>query len=316
MDVAYLLAVGAAVANAASNLLQRAANRKEPSSLSMRPGLILDLLRRPIWLAGIGAVIASFLLIATALGMGRLASIEPIVVLELPLTLIGAARMLGSKLRSREWAAVGAMTAGLAGLIGFLGPSRGTNGHAPAVDWAVAATATVGAIAVVVVLALRLRGTKRPALLGAATGMTFGLTSAFMKGMTASYQHGGIVATLTSWQTYAMIVSGLVAMFLLQNAFQAGRLVVVQPGITLADPVVAITWGVIVFRETTRPGVFVAAAIVSAMVMGFATVALARSPLLEAAGALKEGGPGASDRSGEAAHGDGEPAGVRATRNV
>jgi hypothetical protein len=158
-------------------------------------------------------------------------------------------------------------------------------------DWLLATSATVALIVAILVAALwrtsPRSGARRPALLGVATGVAFGLTAAFMKGMTAAY-HGGVVGVLTSWQTYAMATSGLAAMFLLQNAFHAGRLLVVQPGITLADPAAAMAWGVFVFHERTRGGVFLALAVLSGLLIAAATVVLAGSPLLDERGAARE----------------------------
>lgn len=280
----YGLAVLAAASNAASNVLQRKANRDAPAELSMRPKLILELLHRKVWLAGFGTVVLSFVLMAAALSMGRLAAVQPIVVMELPLTLIGASRVLGARLHAREWLAAAAMTAGLAGLIAALSPAAGNQGAAPGAAWAIAGTATVAAIAAVVTAGLRGDERRRAALLGVGTGMTFGLTAAFMKGMTSAFHHG-VIGVLGAWQTYAMILAGILGMFLMQNALHAGRLIVAQPGITLADPAVAIVWGVVVFHESTSGGLALLGAIASAAVMVGGVVVLARSPLLADEGA-------------------------------
>jgi hypothetical protein len=301
--LSYVLAVLAAGANATANVLQRKANRQEPPELSMSPRLLAGLVRRPVWLAGFGAVVASFLLMAAALGMGRLAAVQPIVVLELPLTLWGAARVLGSDLGWREWVPAGAMTTGLAGLVAFLAPQGGNHGKAGGLSWIVASAATIGLVAAAVAGGLvgtePGRGARRPALLGAATGMTFGLTAAYMKGMTAGFSHG-VVGVLGSWQTYAMAVSGLGGMFLMQNSLHSGRLLVAQPGITLADPAVAIIWGAAVFHERTHGGIELALAVVSGAVMAGATVALAHSPLLEDEAAAEEGDQTPPSAGGEA----------------
>lgn len=281
MWVSYLLAVLAAAVNATSNVLQRKANREEPAELSMSVRLLLRLLRRPIWLAGFGTVVLSFLLMAAALGTGRLAAVQPVIVLELPLTLVAASRVLGAHLSKREWVAAVVMTVGLAGLIASLQPAAGNNGDAPGVAWALAGATSVVAIGLVLAGGLRSRNqAHRAALLGVATGMTFGLTAAFMKGMTAGFSHGGLTGVLTQWQTYAMAMSGIAGMFLLQNALHAGSLIVAQPGITLADPVVAIVWGVVVFHESTRTGAPLVAAVASAALMAGGAIVLARSPVL------------------------------------
>jgi drug/metabolite transporter (DMT)-like permease len=287
--LSFALAVLAACANAAANVLQRKANKDKPPELSMRLRLVLDLLRDARWLAAVGLITVSFVFLATALSMGRLAAVQPVVVMELPLTLIGASLVLGARLGAREWVASAAMSAGLAGLITSLAPSAGNNGAAPGTDWAVSSALSVALLGAVALLGIRAgTGTRRAALLGVATGMTFGLTAAFMKGSTAGYHRDGVVGAVTSWQTYAMVVAGLVGMYLMQNAVHAGRLVVAQPGITLADPVVAIVWGVVVFRESPRTGPVIVAAVVSAAVLAAGAVVLARSPLLSGAGGTEE----------------------------
>lgn len=301
MFAGFVLAVLAAASNATSNVLQRKANREEPPELSMSPRLIVDLLHRPTWLAGLGTVTLSFLLMAVALSMGRLAAVQPVVVLELPLTLIGAARVLGATMSAREWIASAVMTVGLAGLIASLDPQAGNRGGPSDVAWVVASVVTACAIAAVIAYGLRTRHQgRRVAMLGVATGMTFGLTAAFMKGMTGAFHRAGFAGGVSSWQTYVMILTGIAGMYLMQNAVHAGRLIVAQPGITLADPLVAIVWGVVVFHESTRSGPAVLAALLSGALLAAGAVVLARSPILEDDGATEErtaqGGDG--DRSG------------------
>jgi hypothetical protein len=50
-------------------------------------------MRHPAWLGGIITVLASFLLIVMALRLGHLAAVEPVIILELPLTLLLASRV-------------------------------------------------------------------------------------------------------------------------------------------------------------------------------------------------------------------------------
>src|SRR6202000_3308528 len=85
---------------------------------------------------GIPAITAGFLLQASALGAGELAVVEPILVLELPLTLILAARVFRSSgMGWREWGARLAMTVGLAGLLYFLDPTPGDQGNVAPYVW-------------------------------------------------------------------------------------------------------------------------------------------------------------------------------------
>lgn len=285
----YVLAVLAACANAISSVLQRKANRTVSQRQNLSLKLIWTLMHQPVWFGGVLAVIAGFLLQATALSNGRLSVVEPILILELPATLILASRVFRTRLHKREWGSAAAMTAGLAGMLYFLSPSAG---HAHSVrwyDWLIAIGVNLGVVAALVTWARRAPaghgqrdskgGARRAAMLGIAAGATFGLTAALMKGMTDTYARG-FAALFTGWQLYAMIAAGVMGMFLLQSAMNAGRLIAAQPGVTLSDPIVSILWGIVVFGERTRGGWFIALAVISGLVMAAAVVALAGSPLL------------------------------------
>jgi drug/metabolite transporter (DMT)-like permease len=103
----YALAVLAACANATSSVLQRKANRRAPRRENMSLRLIWSLAHEPVWFGGILAVTGGFLLQAAALGGGQLSVVEPILVLELPATLILASRVFGSRMHAgsgaRPW---------------------------------------------------------------------------------------------------------------------------------------------------------------------------------------------------------------------
>lgn len=285
-----LLAILAAVANAFASALQRKAARREPIEENLSLRLLWHLLHRPVWLGGIGAVIAGFLLQATALGSGQIALVEPLLALELPVTLVLSTWLFGSRLHRREWTSAAVMAIGLAALLIALSPTGGSAADVPWGYWLAAGGVNLLAIAAGVLWARRQPpGARRAALLGATTGCAFGLTAALMKGMTSAFS-GGFAALFTSWQLYAMIVAGAGAMFLLQSAMHAGRLLATQPGLTIADPVVSILWGVLVFRENVRGGWFILLAVVSAAAAGTAIVTLSRSPLLSGESGRDEAG--------------------------
>ncbi len=306
--MAYLLAVLAACANATSSVLQRKANLEVPQSQNLSPRLIWTLLHKPVWFGGIAAITAGFLLQATALGFGQLSVVEPVLMVELPLTLILASRVVRQRMGRAEWWPVAAMTAGLAGMLFFLSPSAGKSGGVHWYAWAVGIGANLALIAVLVLRGKRHapegrgsrerhgKGSHRAALLGIAAGAGFGLTAALMKGMTQNFSHG-MAAVFTSWQLYAMVAAGLLGMFLVQSAMNAGQLVATQPGITLSDPVVSVLWGTLAFGEVVRGGWYAGLAAICAVVTAGAVVALARSPLLAGSGQAGEAEP-AESRAG------------------
>lgn len=278
--LAFALASLAAISNATSNLLQREANRRVPPKLALSFGLVGSLLRQKMWLAGIGAVIVSFVLQVGALDAGALAAVQPVIIMELPLTLIGAAVLLGAPMGAREWTASLLMTAGLVVLIVFLDPHPVARLALPASTWAMASAGTVAAIGVLVVAGWRAVTERRAAWWGAAAGIAFGLTAAYMKGMTHAL-HRGPAGVFGSWTTYAMVGTGIAGMYLLQHALHAGRLVAAQPGITLLDPLTAILWGALVFGEPTAGTSGMLWAAVGATALGAGAWLLARSPALQ-----------------------------------
>lgn len=273
--LSLVLALLAAGCNALSSVLQRKANIAEAQRRSFGLSLLLHLLSRPAWLLGVLAMIASFLLQATALNFGTLAGVEPVLVLELPLTLILGAALLHRRLHTRDWAAAAMMAAGLATLIAALSPS---GGDAQGVSTPTALLALGTAIAGVLILVLlgRLgpeRG--RAALFGAAAGAGFGVTAGLMKLSVARLSADGVAALFSAWQTYGVVVLGIASVGLVQAALNAGTLVAAQPGITLADPLVAVLWGIVVVGEETRTGPVLLLAVLGGLLIVVAVVWLA-----------------------------------------
>jgi hypothetical protein len=133
----------------------------------------------------------------------------------------------------------------------------------------------------------------RAALLGIASGRGYGLTAAYTKGFTARFAGGGVAAVVSSWQLYACAAAGLTSLWLLENAHHAGPLAAAQPGITLADPLVATTWGVLIFGEDVRGGPVLTLLVLPAAALTPGAMALIRSPRLQA--------PQAADTDGAAA---------------
>lgn len=275
------LALLAALANAAASVLQRRATRDEPDSRVASWRLLWDLVHRPVWVAGILVIAVGVVLQAGALGTGRISIVQPLLVLELPFTLILASLALRSRLRAREWLSAGGMAAGLALLLYSLSPTGGSPGLASSLEWGVGVAATFGLVAALTWWGLRRTGGYRAAILGSATGVAFGLAATLIDGITDVFASGGVAGVATAWQTYLFAMTGLVGFFLLQNALQAGRLVASQPGLTLTNPLVAVVWGVVLFSEQVRTGPWLAGALAGAGLMGVCTVWLSRSPLLQ-----------------------------------
>src|SRR3954453_24195949 len=88
--------------------------RAAPADQALRPSLLVHLARRPAWLAGIGAQLAGFALLATALEMGSLSVVQAIAPVALLLALPMAARVSGRRLRRSDWFGAAATIVGVA----------------------------------------------------------------------------------------------------------------------------------------------------------------------------------------------------------
>jgi drug/metabolite transporter (DMT)-like permease len=280
--ISYFLAFLGAVANASGNVLNRKASRDEPAQVQFKLRMFADLVHRKAWLSAVALMTTSFIFASAALGTGELASVQLVIVLELPMTLIGGSILFGTHLRIRDWAAVAAMTGGVISLLALLDPKQGgPTPHPAPYLWILGVAANGGAIVALYVAArAHPNNNARAALLGLACGFSYGLTAAFTKGFADQFSHGGVVKVLSSWQIYATITAGLVSVWLLQNAYEAGPLAASQPGITLVDPVISTLWGVVVFGEQVNRGALLALTPLPLLAVAAAVVVLSRSPVL------------------------------------
>ncbi|MFJ6512442.1 DMT family transporter [Streptomyces sp. NPDC091406] len=276
--ISVLFAVLTALSNGSASVLQRRAAMEVPDSEAMRLSLMTRLVRQKVWLAGIGLVIVAAVCQAIALATGPIAVVQPIFVIELPLTLLVAGLVMRKRADAAVWSGVAAVTAGLALGMAAAAPVEGRD-TVEDFAWIPALLVTGVFEAGLIVAALRTRGNARAALLGLAAACGYALTAALMKDAMANLDDGGVVALLASWQLYATAAAGVGALFLLQNALQAGSLVAVQPMLTLGDALISILYGVTLFDEELRTGWWLVPELVALALIATGCVRLARTPL-------------------------------------
>lgn len=272
-----LFSLCAASSNALATVLQRRAALTVPRSDSFRPGLILDLLRRPVWLAGILAVIAAGVGQAAALATGPLTLVQPLFVLELPLALLIASLMARERLPGRLWAAVAAVVAGLGVALVAASPT-GNRTRVELDRWVPVLLACAVAVALLAATGLRRpAGRVRAGCLGTATAICYALTAALMKTSMHVLGDDGLVAFLTAWQTYAFGVAGIAALLLLEHAMQGGPLVASQPALTLGDATISLSLGILLYEEHVRTGWWLLPQLAGIALIVLGVLALARS---------------------------------------
>jgi hypothetical protein len=271
---AALALLAAAVFAVAAAVQQRSAEAVPDDRAGV--GLVGTLVRQPLWWAGTCADVGGYVAQAAALGLGSLLLVQPLLVSSLLFALPLSARWAGRRLRraDRVWSAL--LAAALAVFVVSGEPTAGVD-RVGLRAWLPAA-AVLGLLVAGCLLGAALRrGTARAVLLAVATGVLYGLAAALTKGVVDLLGHG-LLAVLTSAETYGLALALAAGTFLQQAAFQAGDLGASLPAVTVGEPVVAAAIGIGVLQEHLQADGtewVLIAGLVAVMVM--ATVALARS---------------------------------------
>jgi drug/metabolite transporter (DMT)-like permease len=265
-------AVGAAGAFAAANVVQmRAARRADAAEVA--PGLLLRLVRDPLWLAGFASSVAGYGLQAVALFLAPVLLVQPLIVAELLFALPAAAHLAGVRLGRREWTGAGLVAAGMAAFV-VVGHPAGERTRLSPAGWVTMTVAVGAAIALLVLLAETHleRPMLRASAFALAAGSCFGMLSVLTKVVGHEFAHDRL-ATLGRGQPWLLTVVAITGLWLAQTAFRIAPLSVSLPLIDVGEPVVASLLAVVAFGETIGSGTAVAAGVavaVAAVVGGIA----------------------------------------------
>jgi drug/metabolite transporter (DMT)-like permease len=278
----YFIGLVAAVLLGAGFVLQQDAAQRVPQSDFLRLRLVADLLRQPRWLAGLGIMIAGQLLGALVIGHLVLALSEPLLATNLLFALIIAGRVSGQPARLRELIGAVILLAGVSALSVARAVTSVQDSVGSPAYWPYAGAA-IGAVAACLAIAGRRRqGELRALLTGIAAGLVLGIQDAFTRITVRSLGSLHQVAVLlTSWPAYSLVAVGIIALWLMQSAFNSAPLHASLPGITAAEPVSGIVLGVVAFREKVPASPLLIALQIAGLIALVAGVILvARSPVL------------------------------------
>jgi drug/metabolite transporter (DMT)-like permease len=273
--VDIVLALVAALLFALGTVLQQRAGMEAPSE-GASSGLLLRMARRPVWLAGIAADGLGFLAQAAALGIGRLAVVQPLLVASVVFALPLGARFSGQRIRRVDVAAAALVVAALVAFLLIAEPSGGSD-DAPLEEWLVAGAICALACAVLVLLGRRGSPPRRAALLGTATGILFALSAALTKVVVDEFDDG-VLQIFVNWHLYALIAVGYASMTLNQLALNTGSLAPAVATSLAFDPIASVVLGVTLLNESLRTTALEGVGLVIALAAALAGMAiLARS---------------------------------------
>jgi drug/metabolite transporter (DMT)-like permease len=280
--LAVVLALAGSGCYAVAAVTQQRVAARLPPGRAFDPAVLLRLVRRPVWLAALGAVIAGFVLQAAALGLGRLVVIEPVLASGLLFALALAAWRDRRFLSRAEWAATLAVVGGLAIFLAVGQPTGGQR-TAGAAALGIAAAASAALVGLCVILAGRFTASRRALLFGVGGGVAAGVTDALIKSVTA-LATGHLLALLADARLYVLIVVGLLTYTIQQNGYRAAGLAAFLPAFSVLEPVTGSLLGLVIYHEQLTDGpAQIAAELAACAAMAWGIARLARSDMVSGA---------------------------------
>ncbi|WP_171171674.1 DMT family transporter [Streptomyces sp. I05A-00742] len=276
----FAFALSAAFCLGVGFVLQQNAAQRAPMSDFLSFRLLLDLVRMPRWLAGIGLMICGMGLGAVALGGGEVSLVEPLLATNLLFAMALSRRQTKQPLGWSGWGGLWLLAGGVTAFIVAGRPKGGDSVTDPLRHWLIVGLVIGGAL-VLAAVSKRLRMSAEAATLAVAAGLLYGLQDALTRVSGERWSQGGWSTLVISWQPYVVLALGLTGLVLVQSAFETAPLRMSLPALTAAQPLAGIACGVGFLGDQLRttPGALAwEAAGVAAIVIGI--VLIGRHPAM------------------------------------
>ena len=256
---------------------------------------LVQILRRPVWLAGAAMQGVGWIVQAVALDKASLVVVQSLCALSLVIALPLGVWLTHQRVGPREIAGA-ALT--LIGIVFFLaaGQPQGGTTNPSATSWWIACLVTAALVAVLYLVSRNWTGAAKALAFGAAAGLGYGLQAAVTKTFVTLVGQG-FVTLVTSWSVYVLIISALSGFALQQSALKTG---VLAPAMASSNSVTlfsSVILGIGVYGETiSKSGSGHAGAAVVGLVVaivGIALLAGAQAPQGDAATGSPDPSPAA-----------------------
>jgi len=273
--LSVVLALAAALAFAAATVGQQRAAAMSSDDAARDARFVSQLLHNRRWLAATAGNFVGYATQATALGIGSVVVVEPILVTSLLFALPLSARLAGQRLPSTAMVSALVLSVSLSAFVILAHAAHGISRPSLA-GWLLVAVIGTPVVAGCLVVAHPLSGAVRAGLIAIAVGLLGGVLAVLTKSVVDTGAHG-IVGLVTGGELYALIVVGLLGTYLQQLSFQAGALYASLPIMTVLEPVIAAGLGVTVLHEQLAAGgVRITVLSTAVLAMAVTSVVLAR----------------------------------------
>lgn len=230
---------------------------------------LLGLLRNPRWLSGMSFLVLGALCQIAALTMAPLIVVQPIGALALVITALLNARSTRKRITRGTWVAIALCSGGIATFVTFA--TQIADDQRELSD---ANLFFILGILVILLVALGLVFLIQRQHMNALTfiigaGVLYGILATLVKSVIQRIQQSHF-----EWLTIACLVAAILAMALggwfVQNAYASGPPDLVIAGLTVIDPLIAVSIGIAVLGEASKAdpiiiGIFVVAGIAAAV---------------------------------------------------
>ncbi|MET7332690.1 DMT family transporter [Nonomuraea sp. NPDC005650] len=276
--IVIIVSLGAACLLGIGFVAQQHAAYREPLEEMLHARLLLNLMRMPLWLTGVGLMVCGQILGAIALRAADVSLVAPLLAMNL-LFALTAAHVIYQEPFGRMLQLGAVLVSGGVALFLFAGQPQGGRLPDPVSARWLAALPVVVVAAALVCYGLRRSLKVKAIMLAAAAGVLYGLQDVLTRGSLLTLDSG--LNVLATWQLYALPSVAVVGLLLNQSAFDAAPLQISLPATTVAEPVCGILLGVAIFAERLQVTPAALAGEVAGLVaMVTGIVILGRSPYL------------------------------------
>jgi drug/metabolite transporter (DMT)-like permease len=246
-SVGEALAVLAAVLFAFGTVLQQKGTLTTTAAED-DPRFLLQIVRRPVWLAGAVCQSSGWVVQAMALDRASLVVVQSLTALSLVIALPLGMLLTNQHVGRRE------LTGACLTLIGIVlfvsaGQPQGGTPRPTASAWWSACLVTGFLVALLFGVGRRFSGAAKALTFGAAAGLGYGLQAAVTKTFVTEIG-GGVLGLVSSWSVYVLIISAVTGFALQQSALKTG---VLAPAMASSNSVTLFSsaiLGVTVYGET------------------------------------------------------------------
>lgn len=241
--VIYVYGLVAACLLGLGFVLQQHAAEQAPLSDILRFRLLLDLMKVPLWLWGIGCMVLGQIFSVLALAHGDVSRVEPLLATNLIFAMALARWRGGRPLGVSGWMGVLLLSGGVAAFI-IAGQPQGGAAEVSALRHWLVVGGVIGVALALITAARHVPLLEEPPLFAAAAGALYGLQDALTRTSSGIVDDSGLAGLATSWQPYTIVALAVTGLMLVQSAFEAGELRMSLPALTAAEPLAGIACGI------------------------------------------------------------------------